>query len=170
MTRAGILSFLAFFGYVLAQVLLFKNLVLFNTAFCFLYVFFILLLPMEWSNLVLMMIGFVTGFFIDVFYDSLGLHAMSLVLVGYVRNYWLSTITPQGGYDIGVQPSLGAYGLQWFLVYSIPLIFAHHFIVFFVEAAGFQLFWYTMLKVMMSLLFTLTVALILQYLSTNRNR
>ena len=170
MTRTAILSFLAFFGYVLVQVLLFKNLVLFNTAFCFLYIFFILLLPIEFNNLWLMLIGFVTGFFIDIFYDSLGLHALSLVFVGYVRNYWLSTITPQGGYDIGIQPSLAAYGLQWFLVYSIPLVFAHHFIVFFVEAAGFQFFWYTMLKVMMSFLFTLTVALILQYLSLERRR
>lgn len=170
MTRTALLSFLAFFGYVLVQVLLFKNLVLFNTAFCFLYIFFILLLPIEFNNLWLMLIGFVTGFFIDIFYDSLGLHALSLVFVGYVRNYWLSTITPQGGYDIGIQPSLAAYGLQWFLVYSIPLVFAHHFIVFFVEAASFQFFWYTMLKVMMSLLFTLTVALILQYLSLERRR
>ena len=170
MTRSGILPFLAFFAYVLAQVLILKSLVLFNTAFCFLYIFFILLLPLEFNNLVLMLIGFVLGFSIDIFYDSLGLHALSLVLLAYLRNYWLSAITPQGGYDVGVPPSLSAYGLQWFLVYTIPLIFAHHFVVFFVEAAGFHLFWYTMLKVMMSLLFTLTIAIILQYLSFGRRR
>ncbi|MFM8914346.1 MAG: Rod shape-determining protein MreD [Flammeovirgaceae bacterium] len=170
MTRSGIVTFLSFFAYVLAQVLVLKSLVLFNTAFCFLYIFFILLLPLEFSNLLLMLIGFVLGFSIDIFYDSLGLHASSLVLLAYLRNYWLSAITPQGGYDVGVTPSLSAYGLQWFLVYTIPLIFVHHFVVFFVEAAGFHLFWYTMLKVMMSLLFTLTVALILQYLSLDRRR
>jgi hypothetical protein len=170
MTRSGILSFLVFFAYVLAQALILKSFVLFNTAFCFLYIFFILLLPLEFNNLLLMLIGFVLGFSIDIFYDSLGLHALALVLIAYLRNYWLSAITPQGGYDVGVAPSLSAYGLQWFLVYTIPLIFVHHFVVFFVEAAGFHLFWYTMLKVMMSLLFTLTVALILQYLSMDRRR
>ncbi|MFM7487472.1 MAG: Rod shape-determining protein MreD, partial [Cytophagales bacterium] len=118
----------------------------------------------------LMLIGLVLGFSIDVFYNSLGLHALSLVLMAYLRNYWLAAITPQGGYDVGVPPTLSAYGLQWFLVYTFPLIFVHHFVVFFVEAAGFHLFWYTMLKVMMSLLFTLTIALILQYLSMDRRR
>jgi hypothetical protein len=168
MTRSGILSFFAFFGYVLLQVLILKSLVLFNTAFCFVYVFFILLLPIEFNNLLLMFIGFTLGFSIDIFYDSLGMHALSLVILSYLRNYWLSVITPQGGYDVGIAPSLSANGLQWFLVYTLPLLFAHHVVLFFVEAAGFHLFWHTLLKVGTSLLFTLTVGLILQYLSFDR--
>ena len=170
MTRGAILTFISFFVYVLVQVLLFKNLVLFNTAFCFLYVIFILLLPVETNSLLLLLIGFIAGFTIDVFYDSLGLHALALVLVSYVRNYWLTTITPQGGYDSGASPTLASNGLQWFLVYTIPLLFIHHAVVFFVEASDFSLFWYTMLKVVTSLIFTITVMLILQYLSLDRRR
>lgn len=170
MTRGAILTFISFFVYVLVQVLLFKNLVLFNTAFCFLYVIFILLLPVETNSLLLLLIGFIAGFTIDVFYDSLGLHALALVLVSYVRNYWLTTITPQGGYDSGANPTLASNGLQWFLVYTIPLLFIHHAVVFFVEASDFSLFWYTMLKVVTSLIFTITVMLILQYLSLDRRR
>ena len=170
MTRRAILTFISFFVYVLVQVLLFKNLVLFNTAFCFLYVIFILLLPVETNSLLLLLIGFIAGFTIDVFYDSLGLHALALVLVSYVRNYWLTTITPQGGYDSGASPTLASNGLQWFLVYTIPLLFIHHAVVFFVEASDFSLFWYTMLKVVTSLIFTITVMLILQYLSLDRRR
>ncbi len=170
MTRGAILTFISFFVYVLVQVLLFKNLVLFNTAFCFLYVIFILLLPVETNSLLLLLIGFIAGFTIDVFYDSLGLHALALVLVSYVRNYWLTTITPQGGYDSGASPTLASNGLQWFLVYTIPLLFIHHIVIFFVEASDFSLFWYTMLKVVTSLIFTITVMLILQYLSLDRRR
>ena len=59
MTRSGILQFVSFFIYVLVQALLLKNLVLFNTGFCFLYVAFILLLPIETSALVLMSLGFI---------------------------------------------------------------------------------------------------------------
>jgi len=36
-----------------------------------------------------------------IFYDSLGLHAFTLVLIAYVRNSGLSVISPQGGYDAG---------------------------------------------------------------------
>lgn len=170
MIRGGILHVFLFFIYLALQVLLLKNLVLFNTSFCFLYVAFILLLPVEMNNLVLMLIAFLLGISVDVFYNSLGLHAMALVLVAYLRNYWLVTITPQGGYDIGTPPTLSANGLQWFLVYSLPLVFVHHLILFFVEASGFAMFWFTMLKVISSLLFTMAVMLILQYLSLDRRR
>ncbi len=170
MSRSGILAVLYFILYLLAQVMLFKQLILFNTAFCFVYVTFILLLPIETNTLVLMVVAFVLGFCIDIFYDSLGLHAMSLVLVAYLRNYWLGTITPQGGYDAGEGPTLAVNGLQWFIVYILPLVFIHHFVMFFTEAGGFGIFWFTMLKVISSLAFTMTVILFLQYFSFERRR
>ncbi|HEX8060526.1 MAG TPA: Rod shape-determining protein MreD [Cyclobacteriaceae bacterium] len=156
-----------FFLYVIAQVLLFKRLVLFNTSFCFLYVAFILLLPVETNNLALMFLAFFLGFTIDIFYDSLGMHALALVTVAYLRNYWLGTITPQGGYDAGAIPAV-TNGVQWFLVYSVPMVFVHLALLFFVEAGGFSLFWFTMLKIMASLIFTVGVMLILQFFSVPR--
>ena len=170
MTRSGILQFVSFFVYVLVQALLLKNLVLFNTGFCFLYVAFILLLPIETSALVLMSLGFIIGFAIDIFYNSLGLHALTMVFIAYLRNYWLSAITPQGGYDGGAVPNLNANGLQWFLVYMMPLVFVHHLTLFLVESAGFTLFWYSMLKTITSLLFTMTIVVVLQYLMPQHSR
>ena len=170
MNRSGIFAVIYFFIYLLVQVMLFKQLILFNTAFCFFYVAFILLLPIETNSLVLMLVAFLLGFMVDIFYDSLGLHALSLVLVAYLRNYWLTTITPQGGYDAGQGPTLAVNGLQWFMVYSLPLVFIHHFVLFFAEAGGFGIFWYTMSKVITSMVFTMFVILILQYFSFNRRR
>ncbi len=170
MTRTGILQFVSFFIYVLAQVMLLKNLVLFNTGFCFLYVAFILLLPIETNMLLLMLLGFVMGFAIDIFYNSLGLHALTLVFISYIRNYWLGVITPQGGYDAGAIPTMKTFGLQWFLVYTMPLVFIHHLTLFLVESAGFALFWYSMLKTITSLLFTMTIIVVLQYLVSQRSR
>lgn len=170
MNRSGILQVIYFFLYLLAQVLLLKKLVLFETSFCFLYVAFILLLPIEINNLVLMGIAFLLGFSVDIFYDSLGIHAFALVLMAYLRNYWLATITPQGGYEAGNGPTLAMNGFQWFLVYTIPMVFIHHMVLFFIEAGGFGLFWFTMLKVVGSLAFTLLTMVILQYLSLPRRR
>ena len=150
MTRNLTLLFISFVIYVVAQAF-FKNLVLFNTGFCFFYVAFILLMPIETSNLFLMMAGLAIGFTVDVFYNSLGLHALTMVLVAYLRNFWLNTITPQGGYDPGAMPNLPSHGLQWFIVYSMPLVFIHHLTLFLVESTG-TLFWYSMLKTISSLL------------------
>jgi len=168
MNRAGIFNVVYFFLYVIAQVLLFKRLVLFNTSFCFLYVAFILLLPIETNNVFLMLLAFLLGFTIDIFYDSLGIHALALVTVAYLRNYWLSSITPQGGYDAGSSPAL-TNGVQWFLVYTVPMVFVHLALLFFIEAGGFGMFWFTMLKVMASLIFTVSVMLMLQFFSVPRS-
>lgn len=170
MIRLGFVHIILFFVYILVQVMVLKNLVLFDAAFCFLYVAFILLLPFELSAMMTIIIGFLTGFMIDVFYDSMGLHAFAMVLMSYLRIYWLSVITPQGGYETGNSPTIAANGIQWFLVYAIPLVFIHHFVLFFLEASGFEMFWYTMLKIISSLVFTMIVILFLQFLAPQRRR
>ncbi len=170
MSRSGSWYFFSFFIYLIFQVVLMKNLVLFNTAFCFIYIAFILLLPIEMNNLLLMAVAFAMGFLVDVFYDSLGLHTSTLVLVAFLRNYWLMRITPQGGYDAGEGPTLGANGLQWFVVYSLPIIFIHHSALFFIEAGGFGLPVYTFTKIFFSTIFTFFTLLLVQYLVPGQRR
>ncbi|MBX2900194.1 MAG: Rod shape-determining protein MreD [Cyclobacteriaceae bacterium] len=170
MNRGGLIQVIYFILYILVQVLVLRNLVVFNASFCLLYIAFILLLPIETNTLVLLGVGFILGFTIDIFYDSLGLHALATVLIAYLRNFWLATITPQGGYDSGASATLAAQGLQWFVVYTLPLVFLHHLVLFFVEAAGTGMFWFTMLKIVASLLFTMTAIVLLQYLIPQRKR
>lgn len=170
MIRSGIVHVFLFFVYVLVQVIVLKNLVLFDSAFCFLYVAFILLLPFELSATLTILVGFIVGFTIDIFYSSMGLHAFATVLMSYLRNYWLSVITPQSGYDVGNSPTIATNGVQWFLVYTIPMVFIHHFVLFFLEASGFDMFWFTMLKIIGSLLFTMTVIIFLQFLVPQRRK
>jgi len=164
MSRINIIQVISFFIYLLYQVLILKNIVLFNTAFCFLYVAYLFFLPVEANPVFLMFVGFLMGFAIDIFYDSLGLHAFSCVLVMYVRNYWLALITPQGGYDSSTTPSIAINGMQWFIVYTIPLVFLHHAVLFFVEAGGFGMFWFTLWKIITSTIFTTMVTVVVQYL------
>ncbi|MEO9803317.1 MAG: Rod shape-determining protein MreD [Reichenbachiella sp.] len=149
---------------ILAQVLLFKNLVLFDSAFCFGYILIFLMLPMDTNAIVQLLVGFVVGIIIDSFYNTLGIHAAASVLLVYFRIYWSLVMTPSGGYDSGPKINVRTQGLGWFLTYSYPLIFAHVLLLFFIEAAGFSLFWQTLTKVFYSSIFTLIVILIIQYL------
>ena len=168
--RLNIFHIISFFVFLLYQVLILQNVVLFHTAFCFLYVLYLLLLPVETNPLLLMGIGFAMGFVVDLFYESLGLHAFACVMLMYVRNYWLNSVTPQGGYDNNAVPSLALGGFQWFLVYTIPLIFLHHALLFYIEAGGFGMFWFTLWKVITSTIFTSLAILIAQFLFPNRRR
>jgi hypothetical protein len=170
MSRGMIFQIIAFFIYLFYQVLILQNVVLFHTAFCFLYILYLLLLPVETNPLVLMGIGFLMGFAVDMFYESIGLHAFACVLIMYVRNFWLNSMTPQGGYDSNSTPSLALGGVQWFIIYSLPLVFLHHSVLFFMEAGGFGMFWFTLWKIITSTFFTMLVILIAQFLFPSRRR
>ncbi|HEX7016693.1 MAG TPA: Rod shape-determining protein MreD [Cyclobacteriaceae bacterium] len=170
MSRLGIRHIFSFFLYLALQVVIMKHVVLFHTAFCFVYVAYLLLLPVEVNPLVLMGLGFVLGFTVDIFYDSLGMHAMASVLIMYLRNHWLNLITPQGGYDTNAVPNLSMNGTQWFLIYLMPLVFLHHAVLFFIEAGGFQLFWFTLWKALASTLLTILIIVIFQFMFGEKKR
>jgi len=141
-----------------------KNLILFDAAFCFLYVAFILLLPIEIGPLVLMMVAFALGFSVDLFYDSLGVNAAASVFIAFLRPYWLNIVTPRGGYEEIVIPNLKTMDFGWFFTYSLPLIFIHHLVLFYLEAGGFDLFLFTLSKVFFSTILTFFVIVLSQYL------
>ena len=170
MTRHGIAVIISFFLFLFFQVLVLQRVVLFNTAFCLLYISFLFLLPVETNRLILMLVGFILGFGVDLFYESMGLHMFACVFIMYFRNLWLNSITPQGGYDANAIPALSLGGLQWFLVYITPLVFVHHALLFFMEAGGFNYFWYTLLKVVASTIFTIIAIVMVQYLFPHRVR
>lgn len=156
--------------FVASQILFAQNFVLYNLAFCFMYVGFLLLLPLGISRNYTMLIGFATGFIIDVFYNSLGTHMAAMTFIAYIRPLWLNAITPRGGYEGVNSPSIKNLSLAWFLAYAVPLLFLHLSIVFFIEAGGFHMFFYVLSKVLMSTLFTALVLVILQYLFYSKGR
>lgn len=170
MSRLGIGHILSFFLYLGLQVLIMKNVVLFHAAFCFIYVAYLLLLPVDVNPLLLMGLGFIMGFTIDIFYDSLGMHAFATVFIMYLRNQWLKLITPQGGYDSNAVPVMSMNGVQWFLIYVTPLLFLHHALLFFIEAGGFRLFWFTLWKAFASTLLTTLLIVIFQFMFGPKKR
>jgi len=170
-SKNTIIHLFYFIIFVGLQVVILRNVVLFNVAFCYLYVAFLLMLPFEAGRITLMMIGFFTGLAVDVFYDSLGIHAAASVLLMYIRPIWINLITPRGGYELEMRPTLSHMGPQWFSTYVIPLILIHHFALFFIESGGINLIFYTGLKVAASTAFTFITIVVVQYLfySTRRS-
>jgi hypothetical protein len=163
-SRVYISIVISFFAYLLAQSMLLKNFVLFDTAFCFLYIGFILMLPIQIGPLLLLFISFGIGFTIDLFYDSIGVNAAASVFIGFLRPYWLNIVTPRGGYEEIVIPNLRTIDFGWFLTYSLPLIFLHHFVLLYLEVGGFGMFFFTLTKVLFSTILTFFILVLTQYL------
>jgi hypothetical protein len=53
------------------------------------------------------------------------MHAAASVLVAYLRGPLLNALTPAGGYEEYMEPTLPSMGLQWFLFYLSPLVLLH---------------------------------------------
>lgn len=161
---------ISFVLYLLLQVTIVRNMVLFDVAFCYVYVAFLLLFPFEIRPVPLMIIGFICGLLIDIFYDTLGIHAAGCVLIAFLRPYWAKAVPPRGGYEMGMKPNIKVMGFIWFLIFTLPLIFIHHFVLFFVEVGGLHLLGFTIVKVISSTMLTFLVIVILQYLFYRSSR
>lgn len=149
---------------LLLQLPLIHRVVLFDKAFGFFYVGFLLLLPAGLSRSYLMLIGFLTGLLVDVFTDTLGMHALSCVFILFIRNFWLSIINDDwmelGNLNVSSLRRIG------FLTYVFPLVFVHHLVLFSVENGGLHLFGMLMNKVLLSALFSTTIIFALNFLIT----
>lgn len=166
MNRNAILIPVSFVVYLLLQIFLFRRLVLFDSAFCFMYIGFLLFLPLEWSVVYLLLAGFGVGLLVDVFQNSAGLHAGATVLVAFIRNGWLKVITPQGGYE-----STGTFrnpGLIWLLTYMAPMVLIHQFYLFFAEAGTLESAGLTLGRIVLSVSYTILVLFLMRIVFYSR--
>ena len=119
------------------QVLVLKEINLgggaFNYINIFLYPVFLMFLPISTPGWLCMIIGFFYGYTIDIFYDTIGMHAATCVFSCYIRTYLLNIFEPQGGYKEGTSPTRNRMGFLWFLRYAGIFILLHVFFFFCVE-------------------------------------
>jgi hypothetical protein len=170
MNRAFITHSCQFIVFLGLQILLLRNLVLFNTAFCYLYIGFLLFLPIQMPPVLLLLLAFVSGITVDIFYDTIGINAAAAVLLAYLRPYVLLVLTPRDDYEKSDSVNVHVMGWRWFTVYSLFLIFIHHLALFFLELGSFREVGFTLLKVLVSTIFTFLVLVIIQLLFFSARR
>jgi hypothetical protein len=160
-------QFLIFLG---LQILLLRNLVLFDTAFCYLYIGFLLFLPIQMPKVMLLLLAFVCGITVDIFYDTIGINAAAAVLLAFLRPYVLLVLTPRDDYEKSDSVNVHVMGWRWFSVYALFLILVHHLALFFLELGSFRQVGFTLVKVLVSTIFTFLVLVIIQLLFFSARR
>ena len=148
---------------VLFQVLLFNNIQFSGYVNPYVYVLFILLLPIEIPSWLLLLLSFALGLIMDFFSGSQGMHSSATVIAGFVRPYILRVISPRDGYESVSDPSMAIYGFRWFLTYTLLIVVVHHTTLFYLEVFRFADFFRTMLRVLLSSLFSITFILLIEY-------
>ncbi|GAB4033223.1 hypothetical protein [Spirosoma jeollabukense] len=168
MTLREILSTtLLFVLYLALQILLVRNVVLFDYGFCFIYIACILLLPNEISRTWLLIIAFATGLIVDTFYNTLGMHAAATVLMAYCRPLIVRAQIDVPGVESRIQFSLRELGVGPFFRYVFLLTLIHHTALFFIEASSLVLLIPTLIRVGASTLFTTVSIVLIQFFTRN---
>jgi rod shape-determining protein MreD len=152
-----------FFIVVLLQVLIMDNIQFSGYINPFFYVIFILLLPFEIPNWLLLLVAFILGFSIDLMTGGSGMHASASVFMAFLRPFILKNISPHEGYETGTAPRVYHYGIEWFAKYTFFLVLAHSIFLFYVESFSFIDFFHTMIRVILSTIVTVTIIILSQF-------
>jgi len=159
-----IINILRFIVLVAIQVFLLKNIVFYGVNIPYLYILFIILLPFETPNWLLFFLAFLMGLTIDLFNDTLGLHAAACTILAFVRVIFISITVQKDNYDSDPEPSLGIMGFRWFFFYALILTLFHHFFLLNLEVFRFSEISSTLSRVILSSLFTVTLIFISEIL------
>jgi rod shape-determining protein MreD len=156
-------NIIRFLVLVLAQILVLNNIQVSGYIVPYIYVLFILLLPFEIPGWMLLLTGFALGITVDLFTQTPGMHASATVFMAFLRPWVLEMSAPRDGYEAGTFPRLYYMGFQWFLRYTVILVLAHHFMLFYIEVFRFSEFFSTLLRVLLSSLFSVILIMLSQY-------
>ena len=148
---------------VLIQIFLLDNIQISGHIIPYFYILFILLMPFETPGWLLLFTGFALGLSVDMFGQTLGMHTTATVFMAFIRPYILRAIAPRDGYETGTFPRIYYYGFNWFLKYALILILAHHMVLFYTEVFRFSEFFSTLLRVLLSSLFSVILVMLSQY-------
>lgn len=110
-----------FFTVVLMQVLIFNHIVLFNVAIPFVYILFILRLPINLNLNVLYTVAFFSGFLVDLFSDTPGVNALSALFMASLKRPVFFAYVTRDDKTTGISPSLSSLGWATYSKFLISM-------------------------------------------------
>ncbi len=151
-----LIQIFVFVIFLLFQVLFFDHFTVLGLATPFVFLLFILMIPVTVPAAAYMMIAFSGGILVDLFssHALIGLHAFSCVLMAAVRDKWIDAITNRTAFKGNEDMFLRIQPITWYFGYIIPLVAIHHFSYFMLDQFGFENFGRTLGKAALSSIFT----------------
>lgn len=155
---------LLFIVLVLVQVLVCNNVLLFGVAVPFIFIYFIIALPLDTNINILMLLSFLLGFFIDLFSDTLGLNSMTCLILSVVKKPVFYAYMPKEDKFITAVPSISVMGWVGYFKFILTLSAIYCFFLFGIELLSFASFGRIILMAVSSTILTLLLLIALDAL------
>lgn len=145
-----LLYIIRFVALILFQVFVVNNIRLGGYVHPYVYIIFIMLLPINIPNWQLLVLGFFLGLAVDFFGGTPGLHAGASTFMAFCRPYILNLLSGHQKYENVQEPNLGQQGGLWFIKYTSCMVIVHHLFLFLAESFSFKLFGQVLLRILIS--------------------
>lgn len=122
---------------VLLQVLICNNILLFGVAVPFVFIFFILSLPLNVGLKSLMSLSFLLGFLVDIFSDTPGLDSLCCLLLSVVRKPVFYAYMPNEEKFLKATPCISVMGWFNYIKYALTLSAFFCILIFGIELFSF---------------------------------
>lgn len=121
---------------VLLQVWVLNNIHFLRVATPFLYLYFILKMPLNASRVHVLFFSFLIGLTIDLFSNTSGMHAAACTLAAFIRQPLIQLLV---GKDLPeeILPSYRTFGYGAFFRYVLLFVLIHHVTLFLIESMTF---------------------------------
>ena len=168
MNKIIVVNILRFIGLVVVQGLVLQNIGAEWENFPYLSIIvfpiFIILLPLRTPKALVVFLGFLAGIFVDMLYDTMGLHASAAAFTAFARPFILGLLEPRGGFNVSYSPTAARMGLVWYLQYAGIMMGIHLFFFFSVEAFTFVYIVDILLNTIVSFAISMVFVMIYQVL------
>lgn len=168
MTKTAFRYILMYAALVLAQVVVFNNLVLFGCAVPLPFIYLIICLPATLSTNKSVTVGFLTGLLVDAFSDTYGLNALACTVLAFVRKPILHLYVSRDE-DPTVQPlTMKSLGTPQFSKFAVTMTLIYMVVYFVGEAFNFFNFERMLLRIVASTLYTFVLVSAISSLSVSQ--
>lgn len=134
MGKTAINIIVLFFILILSQVVICNNICLFNVAVPFVFIYFIVRLPLTMNINIVLTISFLTGLTIDMFSDTQGMHALACTILAFIRKYILRLYIPREEEISDGEVSIKSVGFIPYFKFLLTIVLAYCFMIFTIEA------------------------------------
>ena len=137
MSKTVIQFALMFVVLVIAQSVIFNRIALFSVALAFVFIYFIVRLPISLGSSKVIALSFLIGVAVDIFSDTPGMNALACTVIGAMRRFVIRLYVPREDDVIRAVPSLRSLGPAVYAKYVATMSLLYCILVFSIEALSF---------------------------------
>ena len=154
---------------VLAQVLVFNHICLFNVGVPMVFIYLIVRLPVTLVLNWVLTIGFFLGLIVDVFSDTYGMNAVACTVLAMIRRPVLRLYVPREEDLTRPEPSMLSLGAGVYMKYLLTLTLIYCALIFTIEAFTFFNPLQLLLRIIFSTLLSMIIMLGIDSIMTPRS-